>query len=131
VWARHTVLDADFDAEFLMYYLERSVDRSKLRGSETVIKFRFTDMSEQKDWWLLVEREIAQVCLKDPGKDVNVYFDGTVRMMHDVWMGDKTNQDAIKSGNLVVEGDSYLTRNTQVWLKPSISETFQRAPLPA
>ncbi len=131
LWARHTILDADFDAEFLMFYLERSIDPTKLIGNETVIKFRFSDLTEQQNWWLLVENEKAQVCLKDPGKDVNVFFNCSVRTMHDVWMGDRTYRDALKSGDLRVEGDLALTRNIQAWLKPSVFADSARAPLPA
>ncbi|MEP3331131.1 winged helix-turn-helix transcriptional regulator [Sedimentitalea sp.] len=131
LWARHTILDADFDAEFLMFYLERSIDPTKLVGSETVIKFRFSDLTEQQNWWLLVESNKAQVCLKDPGKDVNVFFNCSVRTMHDVWMGDRTYRDALKSGDLRVDGDLVLTRNVQSWLKPSVFADSERAPLPA
>lgn len=131
VWARHTILDADFDVEFLMFYLERAVDPSKLIGTETVIKFRFSDLTEQRDWWLLIESDNTQVCLKDPGKDINVYFDCSVRTMHDVWMGDRTYKDALKSGDLSVQGDVALTRNIQAWLTPSTFTDSERAPLPA
>ena len=131
LWARHTILDADFDAEFLMFYLERSIDPEKLIGTETVIKFRFSDLTEQQNWWLLVESGKAQVCLKDPGKDVNVFFNCSVRTMHDVWMGDRTYRDALKSGDLRIDGDLALTRNVQAWLKPSVFADSDRAPIPA
>lgn len=130
VWARHTILDSDFDVEFLMFYLERAVDPSKLIGTETVIKFRFSDLTEQRDWWLVVESDNTQVCLKDPGRDINVYFDCSVRTMHDVWMGDRTYKDAMKSGDLSVQGDFALTRNIQSWLTPATFANSERAPLP-
>ena len=129
-WARHTVLDADFDVEFLMFYLERSIDPSKLIGDESVIRFQFTDLVEQKDWWLLVRNDTVDLCLKDPGKDVDVYFTCTVRTMHDVWMGERTYRDAIKSGDLYVQGDPALTRNIKDWLRPSIFGGSARVPLP-
>lgn len=130
VWARHMILDQDFDAEFLMYYLERSIDPAKLIGSETVIKFNFTDLVEQPEWWLLVQSDKAQVCLKDPGRDVDVYFNCTIRTMHDVWMGDRTYRDAMSVGDLNVQGDPALTRNIRAWLRPSPYEGMPRSPLP-
>lgn len=131
VWARHTILDADFDAEFLMLYLERAVDPAKLAGAQTVIKFRFTDLTEQRDWWLVVDGEKKEICLKDPGRDVNVYLDCTVRTMHDVWMGDRSYKEAISAGDLLVEGDPVLTRNVRAWLRPNIFAESPRAALPA
>ena len=129
-WARHNVLDEDFDVDFLMIYLERSIDPSKLIGNESVIQFKFTDLVEQSDYWLLVRDENVDLCLKNPGKDVDVYFTCTVRTMHDVWMGDRTYRDAIKSGDLYVQGDPALTRNITSWLRPSIFSASERKPLP-
>tara|TARA_R110002110_G_scaffold177101_1_gene381544 strand:- start:142 stop:843 length:702 start_codon:yes stop_codon:yes gene_type:complete len=129
-WARHNVLDEDFDVDFLMLYLERSIDPSKLIGNESVIQFKFTDLIEQSDYWLLVRDDNVDLCLKNPGKDVDVYFTCTVRTMHDVWMGDRTYRDAIKSGDLYVQGDPALTRNIKSWLRPSVFGDSERVPLP-
>ena len=129
IWARHNVLDEDFDVDFLIFYLERSVDPSKLIGNESVIRFKFTDLTEQSDYWLLVKNENIDLCLKDPGKDVDVYFTCTIRTMHDVWMGDRTYRDAIKSGDLYVHGEPSLTRNISSWLRPSIFSESKRATL--
>jgi DNA-binding HxlR family transcriptional regulator len=130
-WARHTILDQDFDVEFLMHYLERSIDPGKLTGDETVIKFHFTDLTEQRDWWLLVKGDRIDICLSDPGKDVDVFFRCALRTMADVWMGDRSYRDAMQAGDLVVGGDIRLTRNIRAWLRPSVFEKSQRGPLVA
>ena len=128
IWAKNTILDQDFDAEFLMLYLERSIDREKIKGQETVIKFRFTDLIEQRDWWLVIKPEVAEVCLKDPGRDIDVFFNCTVRTLSEIWMGDRTYRDAIKEGDLHMDGDPVLTRNVSACLRPSI---FVNSPRPA
>lgn len=129
LWARHRILDSDFDAEFLLHYLERSVDPAKLKGDETVIKFRFTDIAKQRDWWLVVRSGETQVCLKDPGRDVNVYFTCAVRTMAEVWMGDRTYSDAVQAGDLSIQGDLALTRNVKSWLRPSVFAESPRMPM--
>ena len=129
IWAQHTILDQDFDAEFLMLYLGRSIDRDKIKGSETVIKFKFSDLREQSDWWLIVNPDRAEVCLRDPGRDIHVYFNCSVRTMTEVWMGDRTYRDAINAGDLSIEGDQALTRNVSSWLRPSIFADSPRQPL--
>lgn len=120
IWAKNTILDQDFDAEFLMLYLERSIDRDKIKGRETVIKFRFTDLTEQRDWWLMVKPDAAEVCLKDPGRDIDVYFNCTVRTLSEIWMGDRTYRDAMQNGDLILDGDPALMRNVSAWLRPSV-----------
>ncbi|TNE56841.1 MAG: transcriptional regulator [Alphaproteobacteria bacterium] len=128
--ARHTILDDDFDVDFLMLYLERSIDPTKLIGDTTVVKFHFTDLKEQSDYWLMVEGDRVELCLKDPGRDIDVYFSSTVRTLSDVWMGDRTYRDAMKAGDLDVQGEVALTRNISAWLRPSIYVDAPRAPMP-
>jgi DNA-binding HxlR family transcriptional regulator len=130
-WTRDMLVEEDFDIDFLMYYLERSVDPDKLPGDHSVIRFLFTDLVEQRNWWLLVDRASVQVCLTPPARDVDVYFTTTVRTMHDVWMGDRSYRDAINAEDLIIEGEPSLTRNISNWLRPSAFAGSDRAPIPA
>lgn len=130
-WARDNLTLGDFDIEFLMLYLERSVDPKQMPGEHTVIQFKFTDLTEQADWWLLVDGEEVDVCINPPGRDVDVYFTTTMRTMHDVWMGDRSYRDAMHSGDLIVEGEAGLTKRISTWLRPSAFVESKRAPLPA
>jgi DNA-binding HxlR family transcriptional regulator len=130
-WIRDMLVEDDFDIEFLMFYLERSVDPEKLPGDETVIRFQFTELVEQRNWWLLVDRCSVQVCLTAPARDVDVYFTTTVRTMHDVWMGDRSYRDAVNAEDLIIEGEPALTRNISNWLRPSAFASSPRAPIPA
>ncbi len=119
-WARHNLADDDFDVDFLMFYLERSVDIEELPGRETVIQFKFLDLGEQRDWWLLVRDGRVDICITPPGRDVDVFFTTNVKTMVDVWMGDRSYRDAILAGELAVEGEPALTRRISSWLRPSI-----------
>ncbi|MEO1305490.1 MAG: winged helix-turn-helix transcriptional regulator, partial [Pseudomonadota bacterium] len=130
-WAKHTLLDDDFDVEFLMFYLERSIEPSAIPGANAVIRFLFTDLEEQREWWLLVKNGSTQLCFKDPGFDIDVYLTGSVRVMTDVWMGDRTYREAIQSGDLDIQGDPALTKNVRAWLKPSVFEGSPREPVTA
>jgi len=129
-WTRDMLVQDDFDIDFLMFYLERSVDPEKLPGDETVIRFQFTELVEQRNWWLLVDRSSVQVCLTAPARDVDVYFTTTVRTMHDVWMGDRSYRDAVNAEDLIIEGEPALTRNISNWLRPSAFAASPRAPIP-
>lgn len=126
-WARHNLSDDDYDAEFLMFYLERSIDPSHLPGNETVIRFEFTDFETQKHWWIVVTENRVDLCIKDPGKDVDIYFSSSVRCLADVWMGERTYKEALKSNDLKIVGPPSLTRNVTDWLTPSI---FSESPRP-
>lgn len=128
-WARHKLFQDDFDVEFLMLYLQRSVDPSQL-PAQTVIQFKFTDLPEQTHWWLVLESGCVDICITHPGRDVDVYFTTTVRTMHDIWMGDRTYRDARLNGDLIVEGELALTRRLSSWLKLSIFANSKRSAVP-
>jgi DNA-binding HxlR family transcriptional regulator len=130
IWARHMLTEDDFDVGFLMYYLERSVDPGQLPGDETVVQFKFADLSERRDWWLLVEGDDVEVCLTPPAREVDLFLTTTLRTMHDVWMGDRSYREAMAAGDLLVEGELALTRRISTWLRPSIFADSVRAPLP-
>jgi DNA-binding HxlR family transcriptional regulator len=127
LWARHNITPADLDVDFLMFYLQRSIDPAKLIGNQSVIRFQFKDLAQQQNWWLVVKGGQVDLCLVDPGKDVDVYFFCTIRTMHDVWMGDRTYREAIEAGDLIIEGEPALMRNIRSWLKPSVFANAPRA----
>ena len=119
-WARSNLTEKDYDVELLMLYLQRSVVPDKLPGNETVIRFKFTDIKEYPDWWMVVERDDVDICVNDPGKDVDIYFTSTVKTLADVWMGESTYRKAIREGQLTLVGDKVLTHNVSSWLTNSL-----------
>jgi DNA-binding HxlR family transcriptional regulator len=119
-WARSNLSEADYDVELLMLYLKRSIVPQKLIGNETVIRFKFTDIDEFPDWWLVVKDNELDLCVKDPGREVDVYFTSSVRTLADIWMGQNTYRKAIGEGALTVVGNKALTRNISSWMANSI-----------
>jgi DNA-binding HxlR family transcriptional regulator len=119
-WARSNLTEKDYDVELLMLYLKRSIVPEKLVGKETVIRFKFTDVEEYADWWLVAHGNNLDLCVNDPGKDVDVYFTSTVKTMADIWMGDNSYRQAITDGTMKIVGDRGLTRNITSWMSNSI-----------
>lgn len=130
LWTRHKLTDLDFDIELLMLYLQRSVVPSEIPGQRAVIKFKFIDLDDPSDWWLLVDGANVDVCTSDPGRDVDVWITTTVRGMHDFWSGDLSYRAATSAGDMIVEGESSLTRRVTKWLLPSALAKADRGPVP-
>ena len=120
VWARSNLTEKDYDVELLMLYLKRSIKPEKLPGRETVIRFNFTDIEQYPEWWLVSRGDEIDLCVKDPGKDIDVYFTTSVKTIADIWMGDNSYRRAIREGTLKVVGDKALTHNITDWMKNSI-----------
>lgn len=119
-WARDNIQESDYDVELLMLYLQRSIQIDKLVGNETVIRFRFTDLKEAPDWWLVASGDKVDVCNRDPGKDVDVYFTCPVGTMVNIWMGDLPYKKAIRESQLTAVGPQSLTRNIFSWMNISM-----------
>lgn len=115
-WAKDNLVDEDYDVGLLMLYLERSVVPEMLPGPQTVLQFEFSDLKELRHWWLVVNEHNVEVCEKSPGHDVDVYFTSTVKVMTDVWLGHRSYRDAIHLEDLVIVGDSSLTKSVSQWL---------------
>ncbi len=118
-WARGQMPESELDVELLMLYLQRSIITNKLPGTETVIQFKFVDLDKYQDWWLVVIGDRIDICTKDPGKDVDVYFTVDLRTMVELWMGDTAYKTALSDGRLKLVGPSALTRNVSSWMVAS------------
>ena len=69
-----------FRHRFRCYH--RAVHRSvPLPGDHTVIQFKFKDLAEHADWWLLVDGDNVDVCITRPGRDVDLFFTTSARTM--------------------------------------------------
>ena len=119
-WARSNLTEKDYDVELLMLYLKRSINPENLVGNETVIRFKFTDIKDYPDWWMVVQERDVDICVNDPGKDVDIYFTTTVKTMADIWMGDSSYRKAISSGELTLVGPTALTRDIASWMENSV-----------
>lgn len=116
-WARGRMRDDELDVGMLMGDVQRRIDTSLLPDGLTVLRFRFTDLREYGDWWLKIEGEEIDVCLDDPGFEVDVYFTTDLRTLTEVWMGDLALDRARSSGKLKVVGRSAYLKNLRSWLR--------------
>jgi len=119
-WARSNLTEKDYDVELLMLYLKRSINPENLIGNETVIRYKFTDIKDYPDWWMVVKGSDVDLCVKDPGKDVDVYFTTSVKTMADIWMGDTTYKKAIAGKELKLVGPKILTKDVSRWMEISV-----------
>lgn len=119
-WARGNMKDTDYDVELLMLYLQRSIQTDKLVGKETVVRFKFTDIKDAPDWWIIAAEDKVDVCNKDPYKDVDVYFTSTVRTLVDIWMGDLPYKKAVRDSQIKVVGPNTMTSNIFSWINISM-----------
>ena len=108
--------DEDLDPKLLLWDMHRRINLDDLPEGRTVIEFRFRDVTAgARVWWLVLTREAADVCDSDPGHEVDVTVTGTLRALTRVWRGDLRWGDAIRAGDLEIQGPPALRRALPAW----------------
>lgn len=115
-WARGRMRDDELDVGLLMGDVQRRIAADLLPGGLTVLQFKFTDLAEFGDWWVKIDGDERELCLDDPGFDVDVYFTSDLRTMTEVWMGDLPLARARSSGRLKIVGRSAYLKSLKSWL---------------
>ena len=82
-----------------MWDLRRNLDPRRLPEGSTVVMFWFRDCpASAAAIWLRIERPDVELCLTNPGLEVELTVETTLRTMVDVWMGDRDVGDAVGGG---------------------------------
>lgn len=122
VWSqRHIEADAmlcDGDASTLMWVLRRKVVVSELPHRRVVIRFHLADAKPPLDrYWLLAQPGAeVELCISDPGFDVDVYIETSVRSLGGIFSGRTTYAREIDQGALFLSGDTRVVRTIDRWL---------------
>src|SRR5215471_10322919 len=119
-WARGQMNDDELDVELLMYDLHRRIDAAQLPGGRTVIKFSFRGLPKFGHWWIVLENGARELCVDNPGKDVDVHLTTDLRTMARIWAGDMQIRTAKEGSQLQLTGDSALIRTVSDWLRPGL-----------
>lgn len=125
--ARWTFGDPDpdeLDSELLVWWMHDRLNLSELPPRRFVLHIRFND--ERKLFWVIVESGETSVCLADPGYDADVTVVSDLRSLYRVWAGHMSLSDALRSGQVVFEGDRALTRKMPTVLQLSVSSDMVR-----
>lgn len=119
-WARSNLTEKADAVELLMLSIKRTVIADKCVGDDTVIRFKFTDIKECPDGWLIVSSNELDLCTKAPGKDVDVYFTTAVQMLAETWKGRGRYRKAQSRDDIKIIGDKYLVQNVMSRMGSSI-----------
>ena len=55
-------------------------------------------------WWLVVENATTDLCRDDPGHELDVIVECTVRALTELWTGDSEPATELTSGRLKISG---------------------------
>ena len=133
-WVRNRLGDDELDVNLLMWFLRFGIDRKQFTRERSVIHFEFTDRPRLKkgqwwadQWWLIVSAEEIDLCIQDPGYEVDLYVVSDLRTMTKISIGDIPVRQALRSRAVELHGERDLVRSFERWLPRS---PFASVPLP-
>lgn len=129
-WVRSQLGDEDLDAGLLMWDMRRSVDAVAFPAHRrVVVQFEYPDAPRgSRQWWLVSEDGNTDLCLTDPGYDVDVLVQSSLKAMTQIWICDRKFDEAVSSGDIKVKGDRNLASRLQKWLRGSGLSRLGTAP---
>jgi len=110
----------DLDPHLLMWDIKRKLPVQEWPRARTVLALRFTDVAPTSArWWIVVNGGEADICDVDPGFEVTAGVSTGLRTLVQVWRGDRSWPEALRSGAVVVDGPSLVRRELPRWLGQS------------
>lgn len=125
VWAQQNI-EADLalvdsSVSNMMWTVRRNLKVDFLPPKRSVIRFHFMDDELEYDtYWYLAQRGIIpELCVYDPGLDVDLYIETTSVALGGIIMGRTTMAKESESGSFFLSGDPRLVRTINKWFPPS------------
>jgi DNA-binding HxlR family transcriptional regulator len=116
-WARSHIGPQDLDAGLLMWDVRKRITRDGLPEGEHVIHFELLDApAEHRRWWLVMGEEI-DLCLRNPGQEVDLEIVSNLETMVNVWLGYTDVNHALGSKSLQCSGQRQLIRAFPRWFR--------------
>ena len=120
-WVRSDMSKKDLDPSLLMWDMHRRIDTSYFQEGRTVLRFEYVDYpSKMRLWWLVIDDEGVDICLKDPGYEVDLFVQAQLKTMTQIWMGDISLSKARREKLLNLSGNTELKNSMPQWIGRSL-----------
>jgi DNA-binding HxlR family transcriptional regulator len=119
-YGRDHVKRGDLDPAVLLWGFRKRVDRAALPKTRVVVRFEFAGVpasrTKYRIMWLVLDRTGVDVCVKDPGYDVDLVFRGKIADFVAVYLGHALWRQ-MAGRALVISGAPSLARRLPGWLR--------------
>jgi DNA-binding HxlR family transcriptional regulator len=118
----------NLDANLLMWDIRRTISTDPMPPRRNTIQFIFSDRPpSERNYWLIVEPgNEVDLCLVDPGFDVDLYVLTDLRTMTEIWLGYTALGPVSEDGRLVLTGSRKLAADLRRWLKLSVFAKMEK-----
>jgi DNA-binding HxlR family transcriptional regulator len=130
-WLRHDLVDtANLDSDLLMWDIRRNVlASSPPREPRYVAEFRLSGVPiSRRRYWLVFERGTLDLCYRNPGFEVDVFVEASLRALTEVWLGHVPVERAIRDSRLRLDGSRADIAAFRSWFRLSMFAAAGREP---
>ena len=125
-WARDMEID-DLDPGFLVWSMHLRIDVDAMPPGRTVLEFEFTGAPKDcRQFWLVHQDKVVEMCLKDPGLDVDLVVASDLRLFVETWRGFRDLRTEIEARRIRLLGPENLRRQFPDWLLLSSLAKYPR-----
>ena len=107
-WVQGRFSPDNLDPGLLMYGMRRQIDPDEIPLGRTVIRFEFRGLPKgcrgKGYWWYVIQRPEVDVCLKDPGFDVDAVVRADLAAFTNLCLGYLGLDEAIAKGQVAFHG---------------------------
>jgi len=119
-WAVGELEAEDLDPALLMWDVRRNLDEQELPDRRTVVRFDFVDVEgPYRRWWLLAEKRGADVCITDPGFEIDLKVSVSLRALTRFWIGQLDWRALTAEEGFALDGPRWIQRALPRWLERS------------
>ena len=116
-WVESNLSLKNLDPSLLMWDMRRNLDPVPLPAKRCTVHFEYPELEgARRQWWLVIDKGMVDLCLVDPGHDIDLSVIGSLRAMTAIWMGLSTVDKEVNAGALDLTGDPVIARAMQKWL---------------
>ena len=126
-WLPATLSRERADPDLIMWDMHRRIEHDRMPDDRTVVRFDFEDQPKAKRLrWLVCNRNGVELCITDPGFEVDLFVSTDSRTITLVWYGDIPLQRALDDGAIELHGPRDLCRAFPGWLQLSLVAPVDR-----
>lgn len=119
-WSRRELMDHELDAGLLLWSMERGSHPDAFGGGRSVVQLTFRERPARwRHYWFVGGNGATQLCIKDPGFEIDLYLTTTLRDMIYIWRGDLPLEAALRKGRLEAIGKTKARSALPRWLARS------------
>lgn len=117
-WLPATLSRDNADPDLVMWDMHRRMALDRMPATRTVIQFDLVDQPKAKRLrWIVGDRSGVDLCITDPGFDVDLFVATDGLTLNWMWYGDVPLKRAIADGAIKLHGPRHLCEAFPSWLQ--------------